>query len=300
MANAMAPYFYGRRPDDLWEPPGKRTGVPPNSLGFSPDLATLNPDGSFPWRASKYIARGIGRAARAPLDYVSSFLPEADLPFPFGDAAMAFTASTAPLPAAPGAPLSAISSQPHVDKNAEARKVFERHLERERSQAYARAVRRLEEILLWPLRDQTGAYHVDRLLSPWIYYKDIALYDVLTGLIPGLAKGASIERIFKYFSDAWENPLTIGLDVLSYASELVTRLLKTRVKVPRELLAVFDIKSPDVYSGSLRPSLTYLQRSPRPIPYSEIRNLASVTYPNLGTPRGMNTVWTFQRIRCVS
>lgn len=287
-----------RRPDELWEPPGKRYGLAPPPIARG-DLAVLNPDGSFPWRATQYLARGIGRAARAPLDYVSSFLPEPDLPWPFEDSVMAAAESINAAEAARTSP-GFITSGPTEAKNREAREVFERHLVRERAQVYARALRRLEQILLWPLRDQTGAYQLDRLLSPWVYYKDIALWDVLTGLIPGIAKGVSIDKIFSYFSEAVENPLTIGLDVLSVASELVTRLLKTRVKVPKDLLAVFDVKSPDVYTGSNRPNLTYLQRPSHAIPYSEIRNLSLVTYPNLGTPRGMNTVWTFQRVRCAS
>lgn len=183
-------------------------------------------------------------------------------------------------------------------KSAEVAAYFDAHLAQERSRRIQTSVSRLERYLLWPLRDRTGEYDLTRLATPWVYYPDVSVYHVLKALFPVLGSGMTIKGALDFFSLAAVNPLSAGISLLTSAGEAVQSLLETKkYKIPQELFNILDVKSQNVYTGNLRWNLPGLTAAAEPYKFSEIRNLAPVHYPPLGTPRGMNTVWTFQRVR---
>lgn len=185
-------------------------------------------------------------------------------------------------------------------KSAEVASYFDEHLRRERSRRIQVAVSRLERYLLWPLRDRTGEYDLTRLATPWLYYPDTSVYHVLKALFPVLGAGMTVKGVLDFFARAAVDPLGAGLNLLVSAGEAVQDLLESKkYKIPQELFSILDVKSGNVYTGSLRWELPALTAPAHPLPFAPIVNLARRQIPRL-SERGMNTVWTFQRVRACS
>jgi len=214
-------------------------------------------------------------------------LPEVDLPFPFGDPVRA----QYPLALTDKALPSPFSS----------RAWFANQYDAQLKRRISMAVTKLWEYFTFPLRDRAGEYHYSRLLTPWIYYKDLNVVDLFEVFVSPVL-GVSATTLATLALGDWVGTFFKAIAVTATAekalaglSRAVTDLLKRKARVPREIRDALAISSVDIYDGNTRwrlPGLT----DPAP-PLAETRNLALDFPLNLFSYRGMNKTVTFSRVR---
>lgn len=165
------------------------------------------------------------------------------------------------------------------------------------------ATTKLWEYFTFPLRDRAGAYHYSRLATPWVYYKDLNVYDLFQVFVSPLVTAAVIASA-AWILGTWAPAFLAALAAPAFAekcvrvlSEAVTTLLKRKIRVPREIRDALAITSEDVYDGSIRTRLPGITYSPDTSLDSSVRNLALEFPENLFSQRGMNKTVTFRTIR---
>lgn len=189
------------------------------------------------------------------------------------------------------------SYAPHPD-----RVWFEKVYDAELKRRINLATTKLWEYFTFPLRDRAGVYHFSRLSTPWVYYKDLNVYDLFKAFVFPIVGGA-IMATAAWALGAWAAPFLgaiLGSAVKAASctaalSAAVTNLLKAKIRVPREIREALAITSADVYDGSKRTRLPALTADYEPV--SPSRNLAREFPVNLFSQRGMNKTVTFRSVR---
>lgn len=163
------------------------------------------------------------------------------------------------------------------------------------------ATTKLWEYFTFPLMDRAGVFHYSRLATPWIYYKDLNVYDLFEAFVTPVVTAGVIASA-AWVLGTWAPGFLVALAAPALAEKClraltnaVTNLIKRKVRVPREIRDALAITSADVYDGSLRTRLPALTASYEPL--SDYRNLAHQYPINLFSQRGMNKTVTFRSVR---
>lgn len=271
-------------------PSGVPAGVPVNPLGWEPELATLNPDGTWPHRHTKYIGRLINKTG---------------IPAVVKDAVSDMNAFAIPTEAHSAGmtreqwALARSSSSATPDPD---RVWFEKVYEAELKRRINLATTKLWEYFTFPLRDRAGVFHFSRLSTPWVYYKDLNVYDLFQAFVFPVV-GAAVMASAAWALGTWAGPFFAAVfgsaataaSCTSALSLAVTNLLKSKIRVPREIREALAITSADVYDGSKRTRLPALTAPAAPL--DPFRNLAREFPVNLFSHRGMNKTVTFSRVQ---
>jgi hypothetical protein len=163
------------------------------------------------------------------------------------------------------------------------------------------ATTKLWEFFTFPLRDRAGVYHFSRLATPWVYYKDLHIYDLFKAFVApvvtlGVISGSAcvLGAWAPAFLAALAKP-ALAASCVAALSSAVTNVLKSKLRVPREIRDALAITSADVYDGSIRPRLPALTAQYEPL--TPTMNLAREFPVNLFSQRGMNKTVTFRSVR---
>ena len=172
--------------------------------------------------------------------------------------------------------------------------VFGALLQKERARAWHRTYQSLLEYLIWPLYDRTGQLHLSRLITPWVYYKDLYIYDVLIAF----KHVFSWKEVLNWMTFIWFGGFS-WTTCLIEAAKAVTKIMQGGHKFAAPFLAIFEVKDINIYDGNIRSRLPGLTAPPDMKVDMGGRNLAHEYPTNLANFRGMNKTVTFRFVRPV-